>query len=162
SGFTNRNSASGSMCRRMSQGQATRSTAAFSRVIHFMGVVLQRRGVGRAPSRMKVAIAISCGNSYDLAVARPPGRGDSTWSPTMPDPSRRWCLLIHALPARPLYLRARVRRRLAEAGAAPLKKAVYVLPHSAEALDRLRAIAADIRAAGATAFVCEATFADPE
>ena len=75
---------------------------------------------------------------------------------------QRWCLLIHALPTRPLYLRARVRRQLAQAGAAPLKKAVYVLPCSAGGLERLRTIAAEIEAAGASAFVCEATFADAE
>lgn len=75
---------------------------------------------------------------------------------------RRWCVLIHALPAQPLYLRARVRRQLALAGAAPLKNAVYVLPHSDEGLGRLRAIAAEIQAAGAAAFVCEATFPDAE
>jgi hypothetical protein len=35
-----------------------------------------------------------------------------------------------------------------------------VLPHSEEGLARLRAIAAEIEAAGASAFVCEATFPD--
>ena len=72
----------------------------------------------------------------------------------------RWCLLIHSLPARPLYLRARIRRELARAGAAPLKKAVYVLPRSDDGLRRLRSIAAEIEAAGASAFVCEASFLD--
>ncbi len=74
------------------------------------------------------------------------------------DPRRRWGLLIHSLPARPLYLRARIRRELARAGAAPLKKAVYALPFSAAGLERLRAIAAGIEAAGASAFVCQASF----
>src|SRR5262249_33521144 len=41
---TNRNSAWGSTKRRMSQGQATRSTCAFSRVIHFTSVSF--RGAG--------------------------------------------------------------------------------------------------------------------
>lgn len=73
---------------------------------------------------------------------------------------QRWCLLIHSLPARPLYLRARVRRRLAEAGAALLKPSVYILPWSEEGSARLRAVAAEIESAGASAFVCEATFPD--
>ena len=73
---------------------------------------------------------------------------------------QHWCVLIHALPARPLYLRARVRRQLAQVGAAPLKKAVYVLPYSDQSLERLRSIGAEIAAAGASAFVCEATFSD--
>jgi len=80
----------------------------------------------------------------------------------VPKPSEpRWAVLIHAVPARPLYLRARVRRRLAAAGAAPVKKAVYVLPDSPAALERLRAIASEIEAAGGSAFVCESTFPDP-
>ena len=35
-----------------------------------------------------------------------------------------WLLLVHQLPARPLYLRAQVRRRLAQVGALPLKNSV--------------------------------------
>src|SRR6185369_10533018 len=79
----------------------------------------------------------------------------------VPRPSSpRWAVLIHALPARPLYLRARIRRRLAEVGAAPLKKAVYVLPDSDVGRERLRAIAAEIEAAGGSAFVCISVFPD--
>src|SRR5262245_31149847 len=73
---------------------------------------------------------------------------------------QRWCLLIHSLPARPLYLRARVRRRLAEVGAALLKPSVYVLPWSEAGSARLQTVAAEIEAAGASAFACEATFPD--
>jgi hypothetical protein len=78
----------------------------------------------------------------------------------MPKPSERWCLLIHSLPTRPLYLRARIRRLLEDAGAAPLRKAVYTLPASPEALERLRVIAREIEAAAGTAIVCEASFPD--
>ncbi len=78
----------------------------------------------------------------------------------MPKPSDRWCLLIHTLPTRPLYLRARIRRLLEVAGAAPIRKAVYTLPASPEALERLRAIATEIEAGGGTAIVCEASFPD--
>ena len=53
----------------------------------------------------------------------------------------RWLLLIHQLPARPLYLRAKVKRRLDQAGAVPLKNSVYALPRSADR-GQLAAIAA--------------------
>jgi DNA-binding transcriptional regulator PaaX len=36
----------------------------------------------------------------------------------------RWLLLIHQLPQRPLYLRARVKRELDRAGAVALKNSV--------------------------------------
>jgi len=75
-------------------------------------------------------------------------------------PPTTWYLLIHRLPVRPLYFRARVRRLLAEAGAVPLKKAVYALPKSAGGLERLTPIADDVRSGGGEAFVCEARFAE--
>ena len=79
----------------------------------------------------------------------------------MRSPARdRWFLLIHSLPARPLYLRARVRRLLEEAGAAPLRKAVYALPASRKAFADLRAVAREIEAGGGSAVVCAATFPD--
>jgi hypothetical protein len=75
-------------------------------------------------------------------------------------PATIWHLLIHQLPARPLYFRARIRRLLAEAGAVPLKKAVYAIPRSSDSAERLTRIAAEIRAGGGDAFVCESTFQD--
>ena len=77
-------------------------------------------------------------------------------------PPTTWFLLIHRLPVRPLYFRARVRRLLAEAGAVPLKKAVYALPKSPAGLERLTLIADDVRSGGGEAFVCEARFAEPD
>jgi len=71
-----------------------------------------------------------------------------------------WYLLIHQLPVRPLYFRARIRRMLGDLGTLPLKKAVYALPKSPEGLERLTAIAAEIRAGGGEAFVCEARFTE--
>src|SRR5262245_44782349 len=73
-----------------------------------------------------------------------------------------WYLLIHRLPVRPLYFRARIRRLLAEAGAVALKKAVYALPRTAGALERLSRIAEDVRAGGGEAFVCEAAFTNTQ
>lgn len=75
---------------------------------------------------------------------------------------RSWYFLIHRIPARPLYLRARVRTLLDRLGAVPLKKAVYVLPQAPGALDRLREVEAEIRAGAGEAFVCEARFPSPD
>ena len=75
----------------------------------------------------------------------------------MPDPAG-WLLLIHQLPARPLYLRAQVRRRLAQVGALPLKNSVYVLPDRSGCLEDLQWIAQEAAASGGDASVCRAEF----
>lgn len=95
----------------------------------------------------------------EFRVGRP-AAGIEPEGSTVKNPDDRWGLLIASLPARPLYLRARVRRRLEEAGAAPLRKAVYALKSSPAALDRLRDVAREIEAGGGSALVCEATFPD--
>ena len=69
-----------------------------------------------------------------------------------------WLLLIHQLPPRPLYLRAQVRRRLAQVGALPLKNSVYVLPDTAECLEDFQWIAQEASAGGGEASVCRAQF----
>ncbi|MFY9550731.1 MAG: chromate resistance protein ChrB domain-containing protein [Thermoanaerobaculia bacterium] len=80
-----------------------------------------------------------------------------------PAPERlRWCVLIHSLPPKPAYLRAKVRNRLRKAGAIALKDAVYVLPASAGALEQLQEIAAEAAGGGGNAYVCEARFQDPD
>lgn len=71
-----------------------------------------------------------------------------------------WLLLVHQLPARPLYLRAQVRRRLAQVGALPLKNSVYVLPERPECLEDLQWIAQEAAAGGGQASVCRAEFID--
>jgi len=75
----------------------------------------------------------------------------------MPD-RRAWLLLVHQLPARPLYLRAQVRRRLAQVGALPLKNSVYVLPDRPACLEDLQWIAQEAVAGGGEASVCRAEF----
>ena len=75
----------------------------------------------------------------------------------MPEPSG-WLLLIHQLPARPLYLRAQVRRRLAQVGALPLKNSVYVLPDRPGCLEDFQWIAQEAVAGGGEASVCRAGF----
>jgi hypothetical protein len=65
---------------------------------------------------------------------------------------------VHQLPPRPLYLRAKVRQRLARVGAVALKNSVYVLPARPECLEDLQWIAQEAEAGGGEAFVCAATF----
>jgi len=74
----------------------------------------------------------------------------------MPEP--RWILLIHQLPPRPIYLRAKIRNRLERVGAVPLKNSVYLLPHTPECLEDFHWIAQEAVAAGGEAWVCEADF----
>ncbi|HKQ57222.1 MAG TPA: chromate resistance protein ChrB domain-containing protein [Candidatus Eisenbacteria bacterium] len=69
-----------------------------------------------------------------------------------------WYLLIHQIPAKPLYLRARFLRLLNQSGAVALKQSVYALPRGGERLERLQAIAREIREQGGEAFVCETQF----
>ena len=56
---------------------------------------------------------------------------------------RRWYLLIHQLPPKPLYLRAKIRQRLIGVGAIALKKSVYVLPQRDQCLEDFERIAED-------------------
>lgn len=69
-----------------------------------------------------------------------------------------WLLLIHQLPARPLYLRAQVRRRLNQVGALPLKNSVYALPDTPPCLEDFQWIAQEAAAGGGEAAVCRAQF----
>jgi hypothetical protein len=71
-----------------------------------------------------------------------------------------WYLLVHQLPPRPLYLRAKVRQRLARVGALSLKNSVYVLPARDECREDLGWIAQEARAEGGEAFVCRGEFVD--
>ena len=73
---------------------------------------------------------------------------------------QRWYLLIHQLPTKPIYLRARIGHRLARAGALALKNSVYVLPGNPENLEVLGGIVQEARAAGGAAYISEAEFVD--
>ena len=77
---------------------------------------------------------------------------------TSPPTEAPWCLLIHSLPPTPLYLRAKIRRRLAKIGAVALKDSVYVLPAAADGLEDLQWIAQEAAAGGGDAFICRADF----
>lgn len=73
-----------------------------------------------------------------------------------PPPS--WLLLVHQLPPRPLYLRAKVRQRLVKVGAVALKNSVYALPDTEDAREDFTWIAQEARAGGGDAFVAVADF----
>ncbi|HEX6099507.1 MAG TPA: chromate resistance protein ChrB domain-containing protein [Thermoanaerobaculia bacterium] len=72
----------------------------------------------------------------------------------------RWLILVHRIPPRPLYLRAKMRQRLADVGAVAVKNAVYLLPHGADALEDLQWIAQEITTGGGDAHLFEGDFVD--
>jgi hypothetical protein len=67
-------------------------------------------------------------------------------------------LLIHQIPPKPPYLRAKVAKRLSRLGAVAVKNSVYVLPATDPALEDLEWVRKEIVAGGGEAFVCEARF----
>jgi hypothetical protein len=71
---------------------------------------------------------------------------------------RSWYLLIHQLPPEPLYLRAKIRQRLARVGAVALKNAVYALPLREDCLEDFQWIAEEAASGGGEAYICEAEF----
>ncbi|HUR79242.1 MAG TPA: chromate resistance protein ChrB domain-containing protein [Thermoanaerobaculia bacterium] len=72
----------------------------------------------------------------------------------------RWLILVHRIPPRPLYLRAKMRQRLAAAGAVAVKNSVYLLPQGAEGLEDLQWIAQEIVSGGGDAHLFEGDFVD--
>jgi hypothetical protein len=82
----------------------------------------------------------------------------------MTDPGTKaagWLLLVHSIPAEPLYLRAKVRRLLDHAGAIALKKAVYALPPQEGCREALEHVASEAAAGGGHGYVAECVFLDP-
>jgi hypothetical protein len=73
----------------------------------------------------------------------------------------RWYLFIHQLPPKPLYLRAKVRKLLSQAGALPLKDSVYVLPFRPERLPTLQRIA-QVASMGGEAFLWQGQLLEKE
>jgi hypothetical protein len=69
--------------------------------------------------------------------------------------STRWLFLIHQLPAHPAYERVKLHRRLQAIGAVAVKKTVYALPATEDALEDLLWTAKEVEAAGGDAFICE-------
>jgi len=70
----------------------------------------------------------------------------------------RWYLLVHQLPPKPAYLRAKIVGRLARVGAVALKNSVYVLPERDDCLEDLQWIAQEAVAGGGEAYVVKAQF----
>src|SRR4051812_20458491 len=67
-----------------------------------------------------------------------------------------WLLLIHQLPPKPDYLRAKIGRRLARIGAVTIKNTVYVLPSNDATLEDLQWTVKEIRSGGGEANLLEA------
>lgn len=72
----------------------------------------------------------------------------------------RWLILVHRIPPRPLYLRAKMRQRLADVGAVAVKNSVYLLPHGSDALEDLQWIAQEVVTGGGDAHLFEGDFID--
>ena len=72
----------------------------------------------------------------------------------------RWLLLIHQIPPKPAYFRAKVGRRLQRVGAVAIKNAVYVLPKSDQTREDFQWVAREIAQEGGEATVCEAHLVD--
>ncbi len=71
---------------------------------------------------------------------------------------QRWLLFIHRLPPKPDYLRVKVARRLKKLGAVAIKKTVYALPASDEALEDFEWLRREVESEGAGAVIAEAEF----
>ncbi len=66
-------------------------------------------------------------------------------------------MLIHQIPAKPTYLRAKTWRRLQQVGAIPIKQAVYAMPDTEQNLEDLGWIAKEITDRGGDAFILNAS-----
>ncbi len=71
-----------------------------------------------------------------------------------------WLMLIHRIPPAPAYFRAKIGRRIEQAGAVPLKQSVYVLPNTHSAREDMGWILKEIAAGGGEAYIVEASFLD--
>src|SRR5258708_7639511 len=74
--------------------------------------------------------------------------------------SPRWLLLIHQIPPKPNYFRAKVGRRLQRVGAVAIKNSVYVLPVNEQTQEDLQWIAGEIAQEGGEATLCKASFVE--
>src|SRR6266699_6862259 len=70
----------------------------------------------------------------------------------------RWMLLIHQIPPKPHYFRAKVGRRLQRIGAVAIKNSVYVLPRNDQTAEDFQWVAREIMQEGGDATVCTASF----
>ncbi len=73
-------------------------------------------------------------------------------------PAERWLLLIHQIPPKPNYFRAKVGRRLQRVGAVAIKNSVYALPLNEQTQEDLQWVAREITQEGGEATLCTASF----
>lgn len=71
--------------------------------------------------------------------------------------SMTWLILIHQIPAKPSYFRAKIWRRLQQIGAIPIKQAVYAMPNTDRCLEDLTWIAKEINDQGGEAIILNAS-----
>jgi hypothetical protein len=69
----------------------------------------------------------------------------------------RWLLLITQLPAKPDYLRVKLRRRIQRIGAVALRSAVYALPNRDDAMEDFAWLRTELLADGGDAVLCATT-----
>jgi len=69
-----------------------------------------------------------------------------------------WLLLVHTVPPKPPYLRAKVMNRLTKLGALALKRSAYLLPATEDTLEDFQWLRQEICKEGGDAWVVEARF----
>jgi hypothetical protein len=69
-----------------------------------------------------------------------------------------WLLLVHTIPPKPPYLRAKVMKRLTKLGALALKRSAYILPADEGTLEDFQWLRQEIRDEGGEAWVVDARF----
>jgi hypothetical protein len=67
-----------------------------------------------------------------------------------------WLLLLHQIPPKPPYFRAKVSRRLAQVGALAIKNSAYLLPDTEETREDFEWICREIKAEGGAAWLFRA------
>lgn len=67
-----------------------------------------------------------------------------------------WLILIHQIPAKPTYFRAKIARRLQQIGSIRIKKAVYAMPNTDQFLEDFSWIAKEINDQGGEAIILNA------
>jgi hypothetical protein len=72
--------------------------------------------------------------------------------------SADWLLLVHQVPPKPPYLRAKVMRRLNNLGALPLKRSAYLLPASDTAIEDFQWLRQEICNEGGDAWIVKCGF----
>ncbi len=76
------------------------------------------------------------------------------------EPSARWLLLMHQLPAKPAYQRVKLWRRLQGIGAVAIKNAVHALPANDQTQEDFEWLLKEIQDSGGEGLICEARLID--